>query len=325
MSERETAQQINDRATQWVARIDAAGGDPETRAELDTWLAGDERRQGAYFRAQAAWAMLDRASVLGAGEQEVDDEYSVTLPLTTGRRAFLWGASAVAASLVAGIGVSRWIGSGSGEEIETALGEIRRVPLNDGSIAAVNTATKVAIDMQPKLRSIRLDEGEVWFQVAKDRERPFVVAAGDIRVRAVGTAFSVRRLEMGADVQVTEGVVEVWSVSRPKDVRRIAAGARTFASDIEGAVAPVEASVEIDRSLAWRGGQIVFDGDTMASAAAEFNRYNMVKLEIDAALADEKVVGRFRTNEPQAFAKAASIMFGARAEVTGDRIVVSPN
>ena len=59
-------------------------------------------------------------------------------------------------------------------------------------------------------RNVRIDKGEAWFQVAKDKKRPFVVAAGDVRVRAVGTAFSVRRLEEGADVQVTEGVVEVF-------------------------------------------------------------------------------------------------------------------
>src|SRR3546814_1827406 len=68
MIERETAQAINDRAASWVARMDREGGDPAVRAELKAWLAGDDRRRGAYFRAKAAWTMLDRASVLGAGQ-----------------------------------------------------------------------------------------------------------------------------------------------------------------------------------------------------------------------------------------------------------------
>jgi transmembrane sensor len=52
--------------------------------------------------------------------------------------------------------------------------------------------------MKPGLRQVKLDRGEAWFQVAKDPQRPFVVESGPVRVRAVGTAFSVRRREGGA-------------------------------------------------------------------------------------------------------------------------------
>src|SRR3546814_19688281 len=59
-----------------------------------------------------------------------------------------------------------------------------------------------------------------WFQVAKDRARPFVVEVGDVRVRAVGTAFGVKRTAGGVDVQVTEGVVEVWRVGDEGHIQR---------------------------------------------------------------------------------------------------------
>lgn len=324
MNERETAQAINDDAAAWVARIDAAALDPEGQAELDHWLAGDDRRRGAFFRAQSAWRMLDRASVMGAGGRDLIEAEVIPMRFEPTRRRILWGGGALAASLVAGIGGALFW-SKSPDSIETALGEIRRVPLHDGSLAAVNTTTRLAIDLRPEIRNIRIDAGEAWFQVAKDRERPFVVTAGDVRVRAVGTAFSVRRLGEGADVQVTEGVVEVWTVNRADEIRRVTAGARTFVSDALGPAAPVEASVEIDRALAWRNGQLIFDGDTLGDAAAEFNRYNRIKLEIDPVLASERVVGRFRTNEPEAFARAASAMLGAQAKMGGDRIEVSRN
>src|SRR3546814_6499165 len=77
----------------------------------------------------------------------------------------------------------------------TAIGEIRRVPLSDGSLAAVNTQTTLDVTMKPELRQVALKDGEAWFQVAKDRSRPFVVEVGDVRVRAVGTAFAVKRTE----------------------------------------------------------------------------------------------------------------------------------
>ena len=324
MTKSETAPSIGDQAAAWLARLDRASPGDDVRAELEAWLAGDDRRRGAFFRAEAAWAMLDRASVLGAGSPHAGD--SERLPSAfaqpVDRRWLLWGGGAVAASVMGIAGLSLW--RGRPKRIETALGEIRRVPLADGSVVAVNTASAVSVALEPAIRALRVDEGEAWFQVAKDRTRPFVVAAGDVRVRAVGTAFSVRRHARGADVQVTEGVVEAWSIGREQQVRRIVAGTRAYVSDVAGPAAPVEASIDIDRTLAWRGGQVVFDGDTLATAAAEFNRYNAVVVQIDdPVLAQERIVGRFRTNEPEAFARSAGFLLGARVSMDADHIRLS--
>lgn len=329
MEERETAQAINDQAADWVARLDAGALDRTTQADLDRWLAGDERRRGAFFRAQTTWRMLDRASVLGGGVREPTDvgvtAISVDAPdRRIDRRRALWAGGALAASVAAAVlGIA--LRPTPPEQIETALGEMRRVPLQDGSLAAVNTETKLAVDIQPGSRNVRLDKGEAWFQVAKDKKRPFVVAAGDVRVRAVGTAFSVRRLEEGADVQVTEGVVEVWTVGREANMARISAGTRTYVTYASGSAASTENRPAIDRTLSWRDGQLVFDGDTLGEAAAEFNRYNVVKIKVAPELSGEKVVGRFRTNEPEAFARAASIMFDARVRKEDRNIELSRN
>ena len=326
MNERETAQAIDDRAADWVARIDRAGDDAAVHAELEAWLGDDVRRRGAYFRAQAAWAMLDRASVLGVGQgfESAADVESGSQP---SRRRMLWGGGAMAAAVAVGVaGMSGLdLFSSPDQRIETALGEIRRVPLRDGSFAAVNTETMLDVRLKPDVRRIALAHGEAWFQVAKDRERPFIVEAGDVRVKAVGTAFAVRRTHSGVDVQVTEGVVEVWRSDDAANKRVVGEGARIF---VGGATGPapevVAASAEIDRALSWRSGQLVFDGDTVVAAAAEFNRYNRIKIAIaDAALGQEKMIGRFRTNEPDAFARAAAVLLDARAEVDADRITLT--
>lgn len=324
MSERETPQAIYDRAAEWVARLDRTDGDRAARAELDEWLAGDVRRRGAFFRAQAAWAMLDRASVLRSGRWH-DRSGEASRTNWPSRRKMLWASGAVAASIAALVlGVN--ITPQHSMKIETAIGEIRRVPLSDGSLAAINTQTKLAITLTPEVRRVDLDEGEAWFQVAKNREIPFLVSVGDVRIKAIGTAFSVRRTHGGAQVLVTEGVVEAWSTRGDTGVKRIAAGARAFVGDNTGPAQTLEASVEIDRALAWRSGQLIFEGDTLANAIAEFNRYNRTKLEVaDHSLEQEQIVGRFRTNEPEAFARAAGGVLGARLEIGNDRIVLSRN
>jgi transmembrane sensor len=323
MSERETPQTIHDRAVEWVARLDRADGDATTQAELQDWLGSDERRRGAFFRAQAAWAMLDRASVL---RTERADELSGAPDRNRwwSRRRLAWESGALAAAGAAMLILNFGNLSDHHTDIETAIGEIRRVPLGDGSLAAVNTQTKLSVTIKPALRQVALAQGEAWFQVAKDRARPFIVEAGDVRVKAVGTAFSIRRTEQGAQVQVTEGVVEVWSVKGDKHVRRISAGARTFVSDMAGPAPVVRGNIEIDRTLAWRNGQLVFEGNTLGEAAAEFNRYNRIKVEVaDPGLAREEMIGRFRTNEPEAFARAAASILGARVERGSDKVVLT--
>jgi ferric-dicitrate binding protein FerR (iron transport regulator) len=64
MIERESAADIEAQAVRWVVRADQGELTGADRTELDAWLAGDPRRQGAYVRAEAAWVMLDRAKAL---------------------------------------------------------------------------------------------------------------------------------------------------------------------------------------------------------------------------------------------------------------------
>ena len=97
MNRRETADEIEEGAARWVWRLDREARTPQLEAELDAWLAGDTRRQGAFLQAEAAWAMLDRGSQLA-------DTIPI-LPTRTGnvsKRALLAGSgAALAASLSA--------------------------------------------------------------------------------------------------------------------------------------------------------------------------------------------------------------------------------
>ncbi|CAN7585667.1 FecR domain-containing protein [Phenylobacterium sp. LjRoot225] len=314
MTMRPTAREIDDEAALWAVRLE--GRDPEAAPDpaLQAWLDGDARRCGALLRAQAALSLLDRGRALPS-----------PLPSTISRRhpldglsrrrvlAGAGGAAAAAAAVAAGVLV------GSGKRYGTARGEIRRVPFDDGSVAAINTASKIDVAMSSDLRQVRLLRGEVWFEVAKDPRRPFVVEAGPVKVRAVGTAFSVRRRGDAVDVLVTEGVVESWWTGADGAPVRIAAGSGV--KSVGPHAAPTAAPQEIERRLAWRSGQIALDGDSLAEAAEEFNRYNARRIVIeDPELAQARFVGLFRTNEPDSFAAAAAIALGAEVVRDGDTI-----
>jgi transmembrane sensor len=222
------------------------------------------------------------------------------------------GGAALAASLLGGV---LWLSSGT--NYRTDVGEIRRVPLADGSTVTINTASDLDVKLRKRSRDIALAAGEAWFQVAKDPHRPFVVEAGDVRVRAVGTAFSVRRVDRGAQIIVTEGVVETWAAAAEGHRAFLHAGNRAFVGDNSRIqIEQVDAGV-IERALAWRSGSIELSGQSLAEAAAEFNRYNERRIVVtDPRLGGELFDGVFRTNDPQGFATSVGTSLHVRVDLS---------
>jgi transmembrane sensor len=313
VSARETANEVADQAAEWATRIDTGSVDPETHDGLRRWLDGDPRRRGALLRAEAALSFVDRGRAL-AGVIPQPEPRPIWI-----RYKRVVAAAALAACLAAMV----LFMAPHGQRYDTGLGEIRRLPLADGSVVAINTQSAVEVQMDPDVREIRLTRGEAWFKVAHDKKRPFVVRAGRVRVRAVGTAFSVHRRDDGAEVIVTEGVVETWTTGDEARRVRVVAGSKAYVAEY-GPPKVVQAAPDVERSLAWRDGQIALRGETLGEAAAQFNRYNARKLVIsDTSLADEKLVGQFRANEPMTFAGAVATTLGATIAEEGDTIQLS--
>jgi len=307
---------MDDLALLWAIRRDEGPLSAEDQRAFEAWLAEDPRRDGALLRAEAALALLDRGRALGA----------LAAPESSfpPRRKVLIGGLA-AAAVAATVGMVRFAASPPKEIIATNLGEVLRAPLADGSIATVNTDSRLEVTMGGADRQVELSEGEAWFEVAHDKARPFIVAAGDVRVRAVGTAFSVRRHNSGVDVLVTQGTVEVWRTTAPDDRTLVGRGRRTFIADGANAITAVPAAPEIDRALAWRDGGLALEGEPLDFAVAEINRYNQRKIVIDdPAMGRMSIVGYFDVNDPEGFARSVAIALHANVTASADKIRMAP-
>jgi transmembrane sensor len=303
MSNAETARDIDESAAAWAVQRETRGDDPAFIAELNAWLEGDSRRAGALLRAEAALTYLNRGRALGTASTQPNRDRRIS------RRLFVVGGAV--ASLAAGVATLALLWP-LAQRYETAIGEVRKLPLSDGSIATLNTASELKVEMSRDARRLNLVEGEAWFKVAKNPDRPFVVESGKVRIQALGTAFSVRRRDDGATVLVTEGSVDVWVEGQENQRTKVAAGEKALV--VQGQPPQsVAATAEIEHALAWRYGQISLFGETLAEAAAEFNRHNTRKIVVsDPALGAEKVVGGFNADDPEGFARAAARMFGAQ-------------
>ncbi len=110
--------------------------------------------------------------------------------------------------------------------LSTNMGEHQSHTMPDGSILWLNSSTAIKVNYTETFRRIKLMTGEAHFEVAKDATRPFEVYVNDRLVRAIGTAFSVHKLNNNIEVIVSEGVVELAVIDDmlvviPDDVKAV--------------------------------------------------------------------------------------------------------
>lgn len=314
---REPAQTIDETAAVWTARLDR-GLTTEERETLDQWLAGDSRRIGALARARAVWAHADRARSLGPAATKEPPVPSFWERID--RRTAMLGGGAIAASLVAGVTIPRLLARS--RRLSTATGEIRRIPLGEGSVVTLDTDSVVETAFDKERRDVHLLSGVAFFEVAHDPSRPFVVQARNLLVRAVGTAFSVRNIAgQPVSVVVSEGKVALSRTSGQGSAPPLQLAANSQA------IVPPESRLASDevmrpltpddltRALSWRDGMLAFEGETLAQAAHRFRRYGGPTIVIqDAALARQPISGLFAASDPRGFAQAIAVSFDAHVD-----------
>lgn len=341
------ARDIEATAAAWLARRDAGPLSPEDEAALEAWLAADPAHRVAWLRLEAAWAESDRLQALGAGLRGDGPPPRGAWPGLAGtgpatgapdlgdvrfrprrarRRAWPWAAAAAVALLALAAGWTWYAATGiETATYRTALGHIDTVRLPDGSQATLSSDSRVTVRLSRRERRVVLEQGEAFFEAAKDASRPFVVAAGERRVVVVGTRFSVRRDGPDLRVVVTEGSVRLESApadGRPQPAALLPAGSVALARR-EGVLVRTVPLAEAEQLVDWRSGLLVFRDVTLAEAAAEFNRYNRRKIEIaDAKIASLRIGGSFRWENAEAFVRLLEQGFPVRADYGRDRIIL---
>jgi transmembrane sensor len=316
---RETAHRIDAAACDWIVKVDRGLTEAE-QAAFEEWLAADTRRAGALARAQATWVYADRAQGLGASpaprESQTDRLWRSVMP---------WASAAV---FFVGLATAPWVWQGyARNHVATAPYEVRQVPLADGSRITLDTRSRVSVQYESATRLVRLESGEALFEVAKDPRRPFVVEVGIVRVRAVGTAFVVRRRsDRIVEVTVAKGTVDVWrEATSSEPAVRLAAGNRIFVTPEEIAKPVALTDAQLQQAVSWKAGFIDLNGRTLGDAAAELNRYNgRIVVIADPRLAAQTVVGRFQATDPTAFVTAAAAMLDAQVRTDGDQLILEP-
>ena len=200
---------------------------------------------------------------------------------------------AAAVLLSIGIGLAWWAGlpHPAGEDAfavhETAAAEHRELALSDGSVISLGARTLISVAYTDQHRRILLERGEAYFEVAKDKRRPFEVQAGGRIIKAVGTAFNVARHSERVVVAVTEGVVVVEEGTAPTGTAE--AGGTAAVPAVDARPARLEAGQQFAYTndsgeavetadpaavTAWREGRLKYRSEPLRHVLEDVNRYS---------------------------------------------------
>jgi transmembrane sensor len=194
----------------------------------------------------------------------------------------LWVAAVVLLVVAVGVGIRTGAPLPDAPQLEryaTAVGEVRRIELLDGSEMTLGGASSVAVEYGAETRRVVLADGEILLKVARQLQRPFVVEAGGGYARVLGTVFSVRRGTEGVTVGVAEGLVEVGLSGADAAPVRLPLGREVTYSASAG-VGPVRA-ISPERVGAWSRGVLTFIDRPLAAVVADINRYSPRLVVID--------------------------------------------
>ena len=215
-------------------------------------------------------------------------------------RRLLMVALAAAAVLIAVIGGGRVLRRApQWKEYATAPAQRMVIRLQDGTQVTIAPKSRVryTAGFGRAHRDLYLD-GEAYFQVAPDSQRPLRVHTPRSVTEDLGTAFVVRAYgdQNATEVVVIEGRV---SLSRAETTSpAVVLGLRDLGRLDASGPATVRRGVDVDRYLAWTKGVLAFDGTPLSEVMPALERWYNVEIRLsDSALAARRLTATFQ-NEP---------------------------
>lgn len=333
-------------ASVWLARLDRELTGPEL-VDLHEWLATDPKNPEALIEVARIWDRMDILSRLS----ELFPESVACQPSRSYRSTIALAASIMIAVLV-GIWTLTGPPSGSRQSapvaperikskqvFQTAVGEQSTIKLSDGSQLTLNTNTFLSVSFTDSQRLLELVRGEAYIKVAHDEHRPLAVHVGGKVVKAVGTAFNVKiTQDQLIEVIVTEGRVLVAAIdkdaiipgrkarsvaAKPESPVAISSGEKILLGDSDEDVKEIKPE-DIEVKLSWRGGNLVFQGESLAEALEEIERYTSVEFVLmDENLKKLRVVGLFKAGDVEGLLSTLMENFDIMYERVDERVLLT--
>lgn len=256
-------------AADWCVRLHFEECSAADRAAFLRWYHADPAHALEYANMCRVWQVSEQLPERATGRRRwppLARAAAVLLALGT-----VWSAGWAGGMLPGSV---RYFGA---EELR------RQVQLPDRSLVELNRRTGLLYLGYRDQRQLRLRDGEAFFDVQRDPDRPFVINTENARIRVTGTHFNVWTAPQQSSVTVAEGTV---LVSRGEDGEGANQGAELTAglqAEVRPGRAPQLRRVDPARATAWRNGKLILDDISLREAIPQINRYLDVPLQLDGS------------------------------------------
>lgn len=235
-------------------------------------------------------------------------------------------------------------------EISTRQGSKSKIQLPDGSVVWLNAGSKLTYNKEygQQLREVSLT-GEGYFDVMKNKDKPFIIHTSNINIKVLGTAFNVRAYpeDKQTETSLIRGSIEVTVNNRPDDKFTLSPNEKLIvendffikkeAEKSDSKYAQPAISINklkysgIDSTVAetqWIDNKLVFDDESFADLAVRMERWYDVDIEIDskdAQLLQKRITGNFEKetiDQAMEALKEMIPMLPFKYEKTGNKIII---
>lgn len=275
-------------AIQWMLRLRESGHDPALQQECRQWRTAHHEHEQAWQRVIHLHQDLDLRAVPGAGLALQTLENSQRRLHRRQALKLLGGAAMV--------GTATWVGKDLDtvdawtSDYATGTGERRSFTLPDGSLMQLNTRSAVDLAFNEQQRMVRLKQGELM--IACNPQRSLLVETRDALLEGFGGRFVVRQDSDCTQVSVSHGRV---AIHRPGQLQWIESG-QNWRLDALGKHRLEQVAMD---AMAWTEGLIITRDMRLFDFLAQVSRYRHGYLGCSDDIADLRLSGVFRLEDPE--------------------------
>lgn len=316
-------EQIKDEAIHW-ATLRKEGSSQSQEKEFELWLEKSDLHKKAFNEANVIY------SIFNSIPKEQSEFLSKQAHKSIRKMKFidrtvkpLIGFAAILACLF--IGYKFFIPNYT-QSYHTAFNTVKNDLLPDGTKISVDTNTKLSVSYFNNRRKVLLENGQAFFEVAKDEHKPFIIDSGKTKIEVVGTKFEVRNLDNITTVNVKEGAVKVsfdTSTIRPnKDISILKQGDKVIISDI--GVLQYIGKTPLEEIAPWKHDEIIFSKTTLKEAFKSFSRYQNLEIDFKNKKFEDKLFsGKFNTLEVDRFIFAIQKIYPIKVIKNGNKVEIN--
>ncbi|WP_304590464.1 FecR domain-containing protein [Bacteroides acidifaciens] len=310
----------------------------EELVEVNAWMKESEENARQLFRMEEIYHLgkfnqyADRQQMARAEKQlykKLDEEKRKQNKILRMHR-WMKYAAMIAVILVIGGGSGYWLyQNGNNQHMMVAVaneGIVKEIILPDGTKVWLNNLAtlKYPREFSEKARNVYLD-GEAYFEVTKNRHKPFTVQSDAMRVRVLGTTFNFKcdKNYQIAEVTLIEGEIEVKGNKEEGQII-LAPGQRAELNKNNGRLTVKQVDAKMD--AVWHDNLIPFQKADIFTISKALERFYDIKIILSPDMrADKTYSGVLKKKSTiESVLKSLQNSISIDYKIVGNNIFISP-